>query len=45
MTDLACLVFARHGSWLVGFGARGLLFDFVLAIIVLVKYNAEAAQS
>ena len=37
--DVGCLVFGKQGSWLAGFGARGLIFDFLFGIVVLFQYT------
>jgi hypothetical protein len=42
--DVACLVFGRQGSWLAGFGARGLVLDFLLGIVVLFQYIKGEAE-
>jgi hypothetical protein len=36
--DVGCLAFGKQGSWLAGFGARGLVLDFLLGIVVFVQY-------
>ena len=42
--DVACLGFGKQGSWLAGFGARGLVFDFLLGLMVLVQYVKGDAE-
>ncbi len=39
--DVVCLAIGEPQSWLAGFGARGVVLDFVIGIVLLFRYVKE----